>query len=176
MFGTFAIPQAPPVERQEPPPILPLIKVKQNGRSLYDIPEIDIAFPDGHLDQIVLEKHFFNQEDRMANKEHCNYFGHLKNDPNACIAVTGCYGRDDLEFTILAGHGMANHMFVMQKDGQLRIVERTINVSFHFAVHQMQHFIEESFHVFLFRATMILCQFLSQNQGVGLPHWVKVFQ
>ena len=141
IFGIFAIPQAPPMERQadpppmerqEPPPF-PLIKVRQNGRSLYDIPEIDIAFPDGHFDEIVLEKHFFNKEDRMANEEHCNYFGSLKNDPNACIAVTGCYGRDELEFTILADHAMSNHMFVLQKDGQLRTVESAINVSFLFA-------------------------------------------
>ena len=110
MFGISAIPQVPPmerqddpppmerqddpppIERQEPPTSLPLITVRQNGRSLYDIPEIDIAFPDGHLDEIVLEKHFFNEEDRMANEEHCNYFGHLKNNPNACIAVTGWPG------------------------------------------------------------------------------------
>ena len=155
MFGISAIPQAPPMERQadpppmerQEPPLFPLIKVRQNGRSLYDIPEIDIAFPDGHLDEFVLEKHFFNKEDRMANEEHCNYFGHLKNDPDACIAVTGCYGRDDLEFTILTDHGMANHMFVLQKDGQLRTVESPINVSLkYFAMHHIQqHFIEKSF-------------------------------
>ena len=159
MFGISAIPQVPPMERQADPPIErqddpaierqepPLIKVRQNGRSLYDIPEIDIAFPDGHLDEIVLEKYFSNEEDRMANEEHCNYFGHLKNDLDACIAVTGCYGRDDLEFTILTDHAMENHMFILQKDGQLRTVKSPINVSLkYFAMHHMQqHFIGKSF-------------------------------
>ena len=169
MFGISAIPQAPPMERQadpppmerQEPPLFPLIKVRQNGRSLYDIPEIDIAFPDGHLDEFVLEKHFFNEEDRMANEEHCNYFGHLKNDPNACIAVTGCYGRDDLEFTILAGHAMSNHMFVLQKDGQLRTVESSINVSYHFASNTT---VSQKNIYFSLRAQMMLCLFLSQNQ------------
>ena len=169
MFGISAIPQAPPMERQadpppmerQEPPLFPLIKVRQNGRSLYDIPEIDIAFPDGHLDEIVLEKHFSNEEDRMANEEHCNYFGHLKNDPNACIAVTGCYGRDDLEFTILAGHSMSNHMFVLQKDGQLRTVESSINVSYHFVSNAT---FSQKINYFSLRVPMMLCLFLSQNQ------------
>ena len=53
------------------------------------IPEIDIVFPDGQMDSLVLERHFASPEARMAGEKHCNFFGHLKNDASACVAVTG---------------------------------------------------------------------------------------
>ena len=110
----------PPIE--DPPmeiASLPTITVRQD-RSLYDIPEIAITFPDGRQDELILEKHFPNDEARLENEEHCNYFGHLKNDLDACVAVTGCYGRDDLEFTIISKHVLGPNMFVLEKDGHLR--------------------------------------------------------
>ena len=118
----------PPIEDPpiEDPPMeiasLPTITVKQD-RSLYDVPEIAITFPDGRQDELILEKHFPNDEARMENEEHCNYFGHLKNDLDACVAVTGCYGRDDLEFTIMSEHILGPNMFVLEKNGQLRAVD-----------------------------------------------------
>ena len=124
-------PQEPPIQRQEPPvqdpPMIniasmPTITVRQD-RSLYDIPEIAITFADGFEDELVLEKHFPNEEARLENKEHCNYYGHLKNDPTACVAVTGCYGQDDLHFTIMSDHSLNQNMFVLDKDGQLRVIE-----------------------------------------------------
>ena len=101
---------------------LPKITVRQE-RSLYDIPEIAITFPDGRHDELILEKHFPNDEAGLENKEHCNYFGHLKNDLDACVAVTGCYGQDDLDFTIMSEHISGPNMFVLEKDGQVRAVE-----------------------------------------------------
>ena len=144
ILGTYANPQEPPIERQEPPierqepPIerqeppvekpqliniasMPTITVRQD-RSLYDIPEIAITFVDGFEDELVLEKHFPSEEARLENKEHCNYYGHLKNDPNACVAVTGCYGQDDLEFTIMSDHTLTQNQFVLEKNGQLKAI------------------------------------------------------
>ena len=123
-LGINAVPQGgPPIED---PPIeissLPTISVRQD-RSLYEIPEITITFSNGHQDELILEKHFPNDEARLENEEHCNYFGHLKNDPNACVAVTGCYGLDDMEFTIMSEHSADQNMFVLEKDGKLRAVE-----------------------------------------------------
>ena len=130
--GIFAIPQdetqEPPIE--DPPMInseaLPTITVRRDDRSLYAIPEITITFPDGHKDELILEKHFPNEEARMENKEHCNYFGHLKNDPQACVAVTGCYGQDKLDFTIMSDHSLYQNKFVLEKDGQLKAVKNQI--------------------------------------------------
>ena len=95
---------------------------------MYDIPEIEITFPDGHEDELVLEKHFPNEEARMENEDHCNYFGYLKNDPEACVAVTGCYGQDDLEFTIMSEHAPIKNTFVLEKNGQLKLIESVFNV------------------------------------------------
>ena len=104
------------------------IKVRQD-RSLYDIPEIDITFPDGYQDELILEKHYPNDESRLEDQQHCNYFGHLKNEPEACVAVTGCYGRDDLEFSIMSEHALTENRFILEKDGQLKVVESAFNVS-----------------------------------------------
>ena len=52
------------------------------------------------MDSLVLERHYASPEARIAGEEHCNFFGHLKNDASACVAVTGCYGEEDMEFTI----------------------------------------------------------------------------
>ena len=131
MAGIFAMPQdetqEPPIE-EDPPMInieaLPMITVRKEDRSLYSIPQIAITFPDGHEDELILEKHFPNEQARMENEEHCNYFGHLKNDPQACVAVTGCYGRDKLDFTIMSDHSLYQNMFVLEKDGQLKAVKR----------------------------------------------------
>ena len=115
------------IPQEDPPMInagaLPTITVRQDERSLYGIPKIAITFPDGHEDELILEKHFPNEEARMENKEHCNYFGHLKSDPQACVAVTGCYGRDKLDFTIMSDHSLYQNKFVLEKNGQLKAVE-----------------------------------------------------
>ena len=117
-------------ETQESPIVnidaLPTITVRRDDRSLYAIPEIAITFPDGHEDELILEKHFPNEEARMENKEHCNYFGHLKNDPQACVAVTGCYGRDKLDFTIMSDHSLYQNMFIVSQDGQVTAIENKI--------------------------------------------------
>ena len=107
---------------------LPQIKVTQD-RSLYDIPEIEITFSDGHQDELILEKHFPNEEEMLEDQNHCNYFGHLKNDPEACVAVTGCYGEDDVEFTIMSDHALTKNRFMLQKDGQLKEIKSVFEVS-----------------------------------------------
>jgi hypothetical protein len=55
-------------------------------------PNIMVTFPDGHSDKIILGKHFYNDKDRMADENDCRYFGHLENEREACVAMTGCLG------------------------------------------------------------------------------------
>ena len=93
---------------------------------MYAIPEVDIIFPDGHQDELILEKHFPNAEAQMENEVHCNYFGHLKNDPEACVAVTGCYGMD--EFTIMSDHALNENKFVLEKNGGLKVIKSVFEV------------------------------------------------
>ena len=36
-------------------------------------------------------------------KDACNFIGHLERDTVATVAMTGCIGLEDVEFTIMAG-------------------------------------------------------------------------
>ena len=59
----------------------------------------------------------------MANVEHCNFIGHLENEPEACVAMTGCFGSEDVHFTILSSHATKSPMFKWTKDGNVEIIE-----------------------------------------------------
>ena len=91
---------------------------------LYDgVPSVSVAFPDGYKDTLVLSKFYANDEDRIANKEHCNYAGHLANEPEACVAMTGCFGFEDVHFTILSTHTAESSMFTLTKNGNVEIIK-----------------------------------------------------
>ena len=86
-------------------------------------PSISVTFPDGYTDTLVLNKFYGNEEDRTAGLDRCHYFGHLANEPKACIAMTGCVGFEDVEFTILSNHAKTLHMFKWTKDGNVEILD-----------------------------------------------------
>ena len=86
-------------------------------------PSISVAFPDGYTDTLILSKFYGNEEDRTAGLDRCHYFGHLANEPKACIAMTGCVGFEDVEFTILSNHAKTLHMFKWTKDGNVEILD-----------------------------------------------------
>ena len=73
------------------------------------IPKISVVFPSGREDTLVL-----NHNDR---DEECNYFGHLNHDNEACIAVTGCPGKEPLVITIAGKDG---GMFELGLDGNTK--------------------------------------------------------
>ena len=81
-----------------------MIKIEVNSISRNDIPEIKIHFSDGYTDELILERYYPNEETKLDReyRKSCNYFGHLKNEEGACVAVTGCFGKQDMDFTILS--------------------------------------------------------------------------
>ena len=81
-----------------------MVNIEVNSISRNEIPEINIHFEDGSTDTLILERYYPNEESKLDREYHktCNYFGHLKNDEDACVAVTGCYEKEDLDFTILS--------------------------------------------------------------------------
>jgi len=94
-------------------------------------PSISITFADGQSDMLILDKYYINEEDRMAqghlgipNMDECIYSGHLADEPEACVAMTGCAGSDDVEFTILSDRMIGSHMFKWTKDGDVEILNR----------------------------------------------------
>ena len=97
-------------------------------RSFNGAPVVSITFPDGHEDELVLSKFHANDEDRMANKDHCNFIGHLANEPEACVAMTGCIGSEDVEFTILSSHATESPLFKWTKEGHVEIIESRFEV------------------------------------------------
>ena len=102
------------------------------------VPSIAIDFPDGYNDTLVLNKFHANDQDRIANEDncrgvtggacHCNFIGHLKNEPEACVAMTGCLGSEDVHFTVLSAHASESPMFKWTKEGSVEIIEKSFEV------------------------------------------------
>ena len=87
---------------------------------------VSVTFPDGYIDQLVLKRFDANNDDRMANKEHCNFIGHLKNEVEACVAMTGCFGAEDVHFTILSTHITESPMFIWTKVGNVEVIDNEV--------------------------------------------------
>ena len=70
-----------------------------------------------------------------GNGEHCNYFGHLLNEVDACVAMTGCLGEENVLFTIMSSHSEGSPHFVWTKDGAVKSIDSNSIVSliFHMA-------------------------------------------
>ena len=100
-------------------------------RSKDSPPNVLVTFPDGYTDRLVLRKHYFNEKDRMTDESHCNYIGHLAKETDACVAMTGCLGSDDVELTIMSTHAIGSNGFVWSKEGDIHIVKSNQEVIFY---------------------------------------------
>ena len=78
------------------------MKIEVSSITRSGILEIKIRFKDGLTDELILERYYPNEESKLDHEYHktCNYFGHLKNEAGVCVAATGCYGKEDMDFTI----------------------------------------------------------------------------
>ena len=106
------------------PPTFMVSKKRSND----GVPSVSVVFPDGYKDTLVLNKFHANDEDGIADKEHCNYIGHLAKEPEACVAMTGCFGSEDVHLTILSAHTPESSMFKWTKDGNVEIIESFFDV------------------------------------------------
>ena len=106
---------------------LPKITLHET-RSWDEIPSIDIEFPDGHIDALILQRFYSSEEERRSQELNCNFFGRLANSPGACVTVTGCPGREDLELTINSKHSGPSNMYILRKNGELEVVESLFKV------------------------------------------------
>ena len=89
-------------------------------RSMAEVPTIAIAFPDGSTDTLVLDKYFSNEDDRKAGVNRCNFIGHLAEETDACVGMTGCPESEDVEFTIMSSRLNGSPMFKWKKDGNIQ--------------------------------------------------------
>ena len=109
-------------------------------------PKVAVTFPDGYSDIMILQKHNFNNkfedqfedqfddqfgnqcDDQFEEKNgddniDCNYFGHLSNETDACVAMTGCIGSEDVVFSIMSRHAEKSSHFAWTKDGHVQPIE-----------------------------------------------------
>merc|ERR1739844_796269 len=96
-------------------------------RSSNEAPSIVVTFPDGYQDALVLSKFYANKQNRIASKERCHYIGHLANELTACVAMTGCIGSQDVQFTILSKHAPNSSTFKWTKDGNVELMKNSMH-------------------------------------------------
>ena len=65
----------------------------------------------------------FNKEDRMIGDNGCRYVGRLAIEKDACVAMTGCFGSEDVEFTIMSRHAEGSNAFVWTKEGEIHAIK-----------------------------------------------------
>ena len=86
----------------------PILTLEDPG-SFEKSPIVAIAFPNGHQDRLVLNKH----------SGECNWIGHLEKESEACVAMTGCIGLEDVQFTIISKHATTSPYLTWFKDGSV---------------------------------------------------------
>ena len=101
-------------------------------RSANGSPKVSITFPDGSHDMLVLNQ---------AGQGSCNWLGHLQNELDACVALTGCPGQEDLDLTILSDHLTQSSLLKWYKNGQVEYVE-PMDKNFHETIDENEAFEE----------------------------------
>ena len=103
-------------------------------RTLVSSPTINVTFSDGYMDTIVLWKHYSNKEEKRSieDDKDCNYLGHLLHEKEACVAMTGCVGKEDVVLTIMSKHATDSSHFVWTKEGKIHTVklDPVVSISF----------------------------------------------
>ena len=64
----------------------------------------------------------------LVGTDDCNFIGHLANEPDSCVAMTGCLGYEDVDFTIMSPHTSGATMFQWTKEGNVRLIQRPIDL------------------------------------------------
>ena len=66
---------------------------------------------------------------RLASTDDCNFIGHLTNEPESCVAMTGCLGSDDVDFTIMSSHASGSTMFHWSKEGDVKLIVHPLSIT-----------------------------------------------
>lgn len=88
-----------------------------------EAPRVAIEFPNGVQDTLVLSRYYPNEEQRLARTDKCHFVGHLAREHEACVALTGCPGDEDVDLTILSKHNTVSAQFRWNRDGSVNIIE-----------------------------------------------------
>ena len=80
---------------------------------------VKFTLPNGYSDVMVLERYFFNEDERLNRIEKCNFIGHLESDKKAGVALTGCLGQEDVMTTILFQNEFGGSTIIWKIDGEI---------------------------------------------------------
>ena len=83
-------------------------------------PKVSIIFPNGKEDNLILSQFETNEDNRLEGSENCRYIGHLEHEPEACVAMTGCFGKENVEFTILSEHSEGSGSYQLNLNGSVK--------------------------------------------------------
>ena len=64
--------------------------------------------------------------------DECRYMGTLEMDPDACLAMTGCPGMEDVEFTILSDDPDRSGLFRWTKEGKVEKIIQEVKTRIFF--------------------------------------------
>ena len=90
-------------------------------RSDTGIPKVSILFPNGQRDNLILSNFDTNEGNRLEDVKSCRYVGHLEFEPEACVAMTGCFEKDNVEFTILSKHAEGSGSYQLNLNGSVMV-------------------------------------------------------
>ena len=83
------------------------------------------------VENVWRRRSIWSKEDRKNGAEECHFIGHLAKEQDACVAMTGCVGSEDIDFTIMSSHATKSAMFKWSKDGHVEIIESPFKVKNH---------------------------------------------
>ena len=97
---------------------VPIFKVV-SSRTLQEPPSIEVIFPNGLHDELVLEHYKLFKD----SKDGHNYIGYLKNTPGSSVAVTGdiVNPEDRMEITLLSPNNK-DQMFEVDNFGRTKVI------------------------------------------------------
>ena len=96
---------------------------------LRDVPDVEVTFKDGETDRFVLNHHVaLPFSSTLNHAKTCSYLGHLENEPDARIGLTGCLDESNLErkiyITILSSRSPFQKSFSVDFDGNVSHIQR----------------------------------------------------
>ena len=104
------------------PPIFTI----NSERSINGSPKISLTFSNNQTDNLILRKFYTNDSTKSlidGEEDTCSYIGHLENEKEACVAVTGCFGAEDLYLSIASKHAKDSGLYKWSIEGNIEVIE-----------------------------------------------------
>ena len=88
-----------------------------------DIPEVEVTFPDGHEDCLVLQRYYSHEGDRRAGKLNCNFIGRLKKDTPCRTTAVFLWRQFSFCVILLTGYAIIRDRHVSRATVEHSLIE-----------------------------------------------------